>query len=142
MRTSRPVPPTRWCCRRTALPISSAMAWLPSGSRPSRRTEAGEPARSHPMLRSCIAFAVTLAAFAFSTLTAFALTLEVTHAGPSVVGQAHAFTAVVAEANGAVTLEWKFGEAGEFQAGGVEMSHTFTEPGHYSIDVVAIDAAG
>ena len=59
-------PPTRWCCRRAASPIWSATRWRPNGSRRSRRTEAGEPARSHHMLRSCIAFAVTLAAFALA----------------------------------------------------------------------------
>ena len=34
-----------------------------------------------------------------------------THAGPSVVGEAHAFTATVTGASGALTYEWTFGDA-------------------------------
>ena len=55
---------------------------------------------------------------------ALALTLEVTHAGPSVVGEAHAFKATVTGANGAVTYEWKFGDADDFHAGGAEVDRT------------------
>jgi MYXO-CTERM domain-containing protein len=73
---------------------------------------------------------------------ALALQIEVTHAGPSIVGEAHAFQAVVTEAMGEVTYEWKFSESEDFVAGGPEMSHAFVAPGHYSIDVLATDASG
>jgi len=73
---------------------------------------------------------------------ALALTLEVTHAGPSVVGEAHAFQATVTGANGAVTYEWKFGDADDFHAGGTGSTHTFTAPGFHNIDVIATDAGG
>lgn len=71
-----------------------------------------------------------------------ALTVEVTHAGPSVVGQAHTFTANVTDATGEVTFEWRFGDAGDFMSGGAEMSYVFEAPGLYSIDVAAVDASG
>jgi DNA-binding beta-propeller fold protein YncE len=70
------------------------------------------------------------------------IVLDVTHSGPSIVGEAHAFNAAVTGANGNVSFEWKFGEAEDIQPGGAEMLHTFTAPGHYAIDVVATDAAG
>jgi DNA-binding beta-propeller fold protein YncE len=73
---------------------------------------------------------------------AVALTLEVKHAGPSVVGESHTFTAVITENTGDVTYEWKFGESENFVAGGAEMSHAFAAPGHHSIDVIATDSSG
>jgi MYXO-CTERM domain-containing protein len=71
-----------------------------------------------------------------------ALTVDVTHAGPSLVGQAHTFTANVTDATGEVTFEWRFGDEGDFMPGGAEMSHVFEAPGLYSIDVAAVDASG
>ena len=54
---------------------------------------------------SRVAFAASRwRASSLAATPALALTLEVTHAGPSVVGEAHAFTATVTGANGAVTL--------------------------------------
>jgi MYXO-CTERM domain-containing protein len=73
---------------------------------------------------------------------AFAITLNVTHSGPSVVGEAHAFTASVPDATGAVTYEWQFSESDDFQPGGAAMSHTYTAPGLYSVQVNATDATG
>jgi DNA-binding beta-propeller fold protein YncE len=60
---------------------------------------------------------------------------------PSTVGDARVFTATVTGATGEVTYEWRFGEE-DFTVGGAEMSHVFTAPGHYSVDVVATDANG
>jgi len=85
--------------------------------------------------------AAWLGAF-FAAAPAFALTLEVTHAGPSVVGEAHAFTAVATEATGAVTFEWTFGESAMPEPGGAEMSHAFAEPGLHAITVQVTDEGG
>jgi YVTN family beta-propeller protein len=87
---------------------------------------------------SCAVLAGTLLAAA----PAPALTVEVTHAGPSVVGEAHAFKATVSGASGAVTFEWKFGDAADFQPGAADVSHAFTAPGLHNIDVLATDASG
>jgi MYXO-CTERM domain-containing protein len=77
-----------------------------------------------------------------SAAPAAALTLDVTHAGPSVVGEAHAFMARVTGGSGAITYEWQFGETADVQAGPAQTSHTFTAPGLYSIQVFATDARG
>jgi len=87
-------------------------------------------------------FLVALAGATLAATPALALTLEVRHAGPSAVGQAHAFQATVTGANGAVTYEWKFGDADDFHAGGAGSTHTFTAPGFHNIDVLATDAGG
>jgi DNA-binding beta-propeller fold protein YncE/cytochrome c peroxidase len=94
------------------------------------------------MSRARLAFAVVLLGASFSATPALGLTLEVTHSGPSVVGEAHAFTATATEADGAVAYTWTFGESAEPEAGGAEMSHTFVEPGHYTIIVGAMDEGG
>jgi MYXO-CTERM domain-containing protein len=73
---------------------------------------------------------------------AAALTLDVTHAGPSVVGEAHAFTATVSGGSGAIKYEWQFGETADLQSGPAQVSHAFTAPGLYSIQVFATDATG
>jgi DNA-binding beta-propeller fold protein YncE len=73
---------------------------------------------------------------------AAALTVEVTHAGPSIVGEAHAFTASVTGGSGAITYEWQFGETATPSVGRSQMSYTFTAPGLYSIQVLATDATG
>ena len=73
---------------------------------------------------------------------ALAITLNVTHSGPSVVGEAHAFTASVPDAIGAVSYEWQFSETDDFQPGGAAMSHTYTAPGLYSVQVNATDSTG
>src|SRR5512134_3544067 len=86
---------------------------------------------------SCAALAGTLLA----ATPAYALTVEVTHAGPSVVGEAHAFTATVTGATGAVTYEWTFGEAAP-EPGGAERSHTFTAPGLVGVQLFVTDATG
>jgi DNA-binding beta-propeller fold protein YncE len=94
------------------------------------------------MPRSGLGFAwcALLGAWLWST-DALALTVEVTHAGPSVVGEAHNFTATT-DATGPVTFEWRFGEAAEFEPGEAQVSHAFTTPGLHSIDVTAKDEAG
>jgi DNA-binding beta-propeller fold protein YncE len=94
------------------------------------------------MSRSRVGSWVALLGVAFSSTPALALTLTVSHAGPSVVGEAHAFTAAATDAVGEVTFTWTFGESAEPEAGGAEMSHTFIEPGHYSIIVGATDSEG
>jgi YVTN family beta-propeller protein len=71
-----------------------------------------------------------------------AITLNLTHSGPSVVGEAHSFKASVPDATGAVTYEWQFSESDDFQSGGAEMFHTYTAPGLYSVQVIATDATG
>ena len=91
---------------------------------------------------SRVVLCLALAAISLTTKQARALTLEVTHAGPSVVGEAHAFKATVTGATGAVTYAWKFGDDDDFHPGGAEASHTFTAPGLHNIDVQATDAAG
>jgi DNA-binding beta-propeller fold protein YncE len=78
----------------------------------------------------------------FVTSPAFALTLNLMHAGPSVVGEAHSFTASVPDAKGAVTFEWQFSETDDFQSGGGTMAHTYTAPGLYSVQVTATDSSG
>ncbi len=75
-------------------------------------------------------------------MPARALTVEVTHSGPSIVGEEHVFTASVPDASGEVTFEWRFGDSGDFVQGGAEMSYVFDAPGLYSIDVAAVDTAG
>jgi DNA-binding beta-propeller fold protein YncE/cytochrome c peroxidase/mono/diheme cytochrome c family protein len=86
---------------------------------------------------SCAVLAGTILAAA----PARALTVDVTHAGPSVVGEAHAFTATVTGATGALTYEWTFGEAAP-ELGGAERSHTFTAPGLIGVQVFVTDASG
>jgi YVTN family beta-propeller protein len=98
--------------------------------------------RSPAVTASRIACCLAVAGISFAAAPARALTLEVTHAGPSVVGAAHAFTATVTGASGTVTYEWKFGDDGDFQPGGANVSHTFTAPGFHNIDVLATDATG
>jgi DNA-binding beta-propeller fold protein YncE len=85
--------------------------------------------------------ALVLLALAVSS-PALAITLNISHSGPSVVGEAHTFSASVPDANGAVTFEWQFSEADEFQSGGAQMSHTFSAPGLYSVQVNATDSTG
>lgn len=85
--------------------------------------------------------ASTVAALLLSVSPALALTVTVTHAGPSEVGAAHAFTATVTDAMGDVTLEWQF-DGGEYVMGGTEMSHTFATAGIHYVDARATDSAG
>ena len=85
---------------------------------------------------------VVLLGALLSTAPAAALTLDVTHAGPSVVGEAHAFTAQVSGGSGTITYEWQFGETADVQPGPAQTSHAFTAPGLYSIQVFATDATG
>src|SRR6478735_1149663 len=73
---------------------------------------------------------------------ALAIRLDISHSGPSVVGEAHAFSASVPDAKGAVTYEWQFSETDPFQPGGEQMSHTYTAPGLYSVQVNATDSTG
>jgi YVTN family beta-propeller protein len=72
---------------------------------------------------------------------ALALTVTVTHSGPSVVGEAHTFAAAVTEATGEVTYEWQF-DGGEYVAGGAEMTQAFAAPGIHYVDARATDSAG
>jgi len=72
---------------------------------------------------------------------ALALTVEVTHAGPSIVGEAHAFTATVTGATVPVAYEWTFGAAPAV-IGGAEMSHVFAAPGLVDVQVFVTDATG
>src|SRR5689334_6242658 len=94
------------------------------------------------MSRARVAFAVAWLGASLSATPALGLTLQVTQSEPSVVGEAYVFTATATEASGAVTYTWTFGESAEPEAGGSEMSHTFAEPGHYTIIVGATDEGG
>lgn len=94
--------------------------------------------RAGKLFAASVALVTTLLVAA----SALALTVDVTRTGPSVVGEEHLFTAVVTDATEPVTYEWRFGDAGDFEAGGAEMSHTFEAPGLYNIDVTATDAGG
>jgi DNA-binding beta-propeller fold protein YncE len=89
------------------------------------------------VVASCAVLAGTILAAAH----AHALTVDVTHSGPSVVGQAHVFTANVTGAQGAVTYEWTFGEAAP-ELGGGQASHTFTAPGFVGVQVFVTDSTG
>lgn len=71
-----------------------------------------------------------------------ALTLQIIHSGPSLVGEAHSFSASAPGAQGAVTYEWQFSESEDFQQGGEQMSHVFPAPGLYSIQVTGTDSSG
>jgi YVTN family beta-propeller protein len=86
---------------------------------------------------SCAVLAGTLV----TTTAAFALTVDVTHAGPSVVGETHAFTATVTDASGALTYEWTFGDAAP-EIGGAQMSHTFMASGLIGVQVFVTGAGG
>ena len=70
------------------------------------------------MKSSRVALALAVLGTSLTATPALGLTLEVTHAGPSVVGEAHGFTATATEASGAVTFSWTFGESAEPEAGG------------------------
>src|SRR5687768_10541600 len=72
---------------------------------------------------------------------ALALNIEVGHAGPSAVGEAHTFTATVTEAMGDVTLDWQV-DGGEFVVGTTELVHTFATPGFHFVEARATDSAG
>ncbi len=71
-----------------------------------------------------------------------ALTVDLTDPGPSQVGVAHTFTATVAEASGEVQFQWKFFDVDELNAGGAMMATTYTEPGHYLVEVQVTDESG
>ena len=92
-------------------------------------------------MRSIASCAVLAGVSLAAAVPAYALTVDVTHAGPSVVGEAHAFTATVTGASGALTYEWTFGEDAP-QVGGAQMSHTFTAPGLVGVQVFVTDARG
>jgi DNA-binding beta-propeller fold protein YncE/cytochrome c peroxidase len=93
-------------------------------------------------LTSRIVFCFVLAGVSFPAAQAQAFTVEVTHAGPSVVGQAHVFKATATGASGTVRIEWKFGDEADFVVGVAEQSHSFAAPGFHNIDVLATDATG
>ncbi len=97
--------------------------------------------RSNTRLPVLASRAVLLGAL-LSAAPAAALTVDVTHAGPSVVGEAHAFTATVSGGSGTITYEWQFGETADVAPGPAQTSHAFPAPGLYSIQVFATDAKG
>ena len=88
-----------------------------------------------------LASCAVLAGVSLGAVPAYALTVDVTHAGPSVVGEAHAFTATVTGANGALTYEWTFGDEAP-QIGGAQLSHAFAAPGLVGVQVLVTDAKG
>jgi streptogramin lyase len=89
-----------------------------------------------------LAWAASVLVMVLASPPASAITLNISHSGPSLVGEAHAFSAMVPDAQGAVTFEWQFSETEDFQAGGAEMSHTYDAPGLYGVQVNATDASG
>src|SRR6187549_1601626 len=86
---------------------------------------------------SCAVLAGTL----LTAAPALAFTVTVTHAGPSVIGQAHAFAATVTGASGSLSYEWTFGDAPS-EIGGAQVSHTFTAAGLVGVQVFVTDAKG
>jgi streptogramin lyase len=73
---------------------------------------------------------------------AAALSVDLASSGPSVVGDPHTFTATVTEATGALQFQWKFFDADEPHTGGASTAWTYTEPGHYLVEVEVTDASG
>src|SRR5262245_26777042 len=94
------------------------------------------------MRTSRVGALTALLSLTFSATPAWALGVDVTNEGPSVVGEAHTFTATVVDAMGDVTFTWNFGETGDLEPGSAEMAHTFTAPGHYTVTVEVMDTAG
>src|SRR4029078_13406845 len=92
-------------------------------------------------MRSIASCAVLGGVSVAAAVPAYALTVAITHAGPSVVGEAHAFTATVTGASGALTYQWTFGEAAP-EIGGRQASHTFAAPGLIGVQVFVSDARG
>src|SRR4029078_1814518 len=92
-------------------------------------------------MRSIASCAVLGGVSVAAAVPAYALTVDVTHAGPSVVGEAHAFTATVTGANAALTYEWTFGDEAP-QIGGAQISHAFAAPGLVGVQVLVTDAKG
>jgi DNA-binding beta-propeller fold protein YncE/cytochrome c peroxidase len=92
-----------------------------------------------PRLAGGVAVAVTL----LWSAAAQALTVDLTDPGPSLVGAPHTFSAVVADAAaGVVQYQWKFSDVDEIHAGSADMAWTYTQPGHYFVEVQVTDASG
>ncbi len=75
------------------------------------------------------------------TTAAAALTAEVPTRDPSVVGEAYAFRAVVSGEVGTTLYRWNFGDGtpADFVAGASDVTHTYTQPGHYPLIVTIKD---
>jgi len=73
-----------------------------------------------------------------------ALTAEVSTRSPSLMGSAFTFRAVVADAVGAAEYRWNLGDGTrtDFEVGRSEIEHTYSQPGHYAIQVTVRDQAG
>ena len=89
-----------------------------------------------------VARAVTVLLGLAVSSPALAVTLTISHSGPSLVGEAHTFSASAPDAKGAVVYEWQFGETENVQPGADQVAHTFTAPGLYGIQVTATDSTG
>jgi MYXO-CTERM domain-containing protein len=81
-------------------------------------------------------------ALSFWSAPAEALTVDLTDPGPSIIGAPHTFSAVVAEASGAVQFQWKFSDADESHTGSADAVWTYPQPGHYFVEVQVTDASG
>ncbi|HWP05072.1 MAG TPA: c-type cytochrome [Polyangiaceae bacterium] len=90
--------------------------------------------------RFVVACSALVAALVWPRL-ALAFDVTVTGVEPSVVGEPHTFTAVVAGATGELSYEWQFGEE-DFQPGDAAATHSFGAPGLVSVQVIATDGTG
>ena len=89
------------------------------------------------------AIGITLAAF-LAARSAAALTITVAPNAPIPIGQPQTFRVVaVADAVGAVTFRWNFGDGTLTEpAPATEVTHTYSAPGHYTIIVQGADDEG
>lgn len=95
------------------------------------------------MIRRYLACSALLAASLLGS-PAWALELSVREPAPTLVGKSTQFEADVSDGSGTVEVRWTFGDgtATDFIAGATEVTHTYAEPGHYSVIVVARDDSG
>lgn len=91
-----------------------------------------------------------LALFGVSAFCAFygrhaqALEIELEVPAPTLDGTTATFSADVADASGAASLRWDFGDGTvtEFSPDATSAEHLYASPGHYSVTVVAQDDGG
>lgn len=96
------------------------------------------------LLRTFACGARSLLASLLLSSPALALELSLTPPGPTELGNETTFTIQVKDAVGTPQIRWTFGDGTqtEFAEGATTVTHTFTEPGHYSVLVLAQDEQG
>ena len=118
----------------------------PEGFSPTRAVPSRFLPRPTVLLPSAVLAAVVLS----SSAAALAVDVTITSAGPSLVNEPASFKAAVTDATGPVTYLWSFDDAkpdpvtGEIkpQAGGAEITHTFTTAAHHAVNVEVMDGNG